>query len=278
MKQAGFHIILAETAVEEAHRADDEAAQIGSLIERGINGLIVYVEATARNRALLQSAVDRGIPVVQIDRYIPGLACDYVGVDNAAAARTVTQHLWDMGHRRIAFLTQGNAPSSVTERGSGYAAAIAERTGGAPDPDLVYTTGRTVGGEDGALVALRTLLSLPDPATAIFAINDDIALAVLRAARKLNVRIPDDIALVGFDDLPFCEIISPTLSTVAQPFVESGQAAAHFLLDRITSRYRGLPRHMMMPTRLVVRESSVGAIGGSHGTDSTTGGLTSLSR
>jgi DNA-binding LacI/PurR family transcriptional regulator len=119
------------------------------------------------------------------------------------------------------------------------------------------------GQEESLLAIVRGWLEEPELPDAIFAVNDTVALLVMQTLRERGVQIPGEIALVGFDDHYVATYVSPPLTTVRQPFGALGEAAAHLLLDRMTGRYTGAPKRVLLPTQLVVRRSC-----GSHGLSS----------
>jgi len=256
MRRADYHLIVCETALNDiTRRAEDEAAHLRSLLDCPVDGLILYAEPTNQNRELLEEIMRRGKHVVQIDRRMPGLDADYVGVDNQAAAREAVAHLIRLGHRRIAFLTLDSAPSSVQERSAGRAEAL--EAAGLKD-DAALTVGIRADAT-GRPEVYRAILcrwrALSDPPTAVFCVNDSQAIEVLRACRSLGIAVPEELALVGFDNHYVASVVHPSLTTVAQPFVHIGETAAQLLLDRVTKRYTGVPRRVLLPTQLIVRES-----------------------
>lgn len=246
----GFHLILCETARDTKRRAENEASHLRTLIDKGIQGILLYTEPTDRNRSLLEEALERGVHLVQVDRFLPDLPCDYVGVDNVAAAQRMTEHLLSLGKKRVAFLSTRPEPSSCRERVAGYRLALSNSTGS--ERPLVAHCG---GAEDDPACVVRRWLSLPEPPDAIFAANDSLALIVMQTLREVGVRVPEDISVVGFDDHYAAAHVFPSLTTVHQPFDALGETAAQLLVDRMTGRYRGAPRRVMLPTQIVVRRS-----------------------
>ncbi len=251
LAETDHHLIVCETPIDTRTRSLNEADHLRKLIDRGIGGIVIYAEPTASNLALLAEAAQRGAPVVQIDRELPGLACDFVGVDNRAAAQRMTEHLLSLGHRRIAFLSTAPGPSTCAERLQGYREALGE-CGSAYDlSDLVAHV------PDGAALhgIAEAWLALADPPTAVFAVNDRLAVRFMQALARLGVSVPDTLAVVGFDNSRWAEVVTPALTTVEQPFAAIGETAAHLLVDRMSRRYTGPPRRVLLPTRLVVRQS-----------------------
>ncbi len=254
MRQADYHLIVAETMFARQERAADEALHLRTLIDKGIQGIIIYAEPTAQNRALLQEALERGIQVVQIDRFLPDVPCDYVGVDNQVATSTLMEHLIQSGHRRIALLSFLPEPSTCQERREGcrqtiqdYAAEGAELLIGYinPDKDLKAEIGRH----------LQQWRAFPQQPSVLFAVNDELALVVMQVLHAHGIKIPTEMAVVGFDNLRAGALVAPTLTTIQQPFAEIGATAARLLLDRMTGRYTGDPRRVLLPTELVIRQS-----------------------
>lgn len=221
----------------------------------------------------LKKLHEEGFPVVLIDDQRTGetTTIPWVGTDNRAGAYAAVRHLLSLGHRRIAHI-QGPSEFQVSrDRFAGYCDALLE-AGITPDPtlrvegDFKPPTGRTCGGK---------LLDLPDRPTAIFAGNDEMAYGVMAAAEERGVRIPDDVALVGFDDIAPSAHVRPALTTVGQPFYAMGQSATRLLLSLvdaprpIASRRNALSgmhesallahhptkAQIHLPSTLVVRES-----------------------
>ena len=254
MQYDGYHLIVVEVAQNVRRRAEEEAAQIRALIDKGIRGLLIYAEPTDKNRELLEEALAKGIQVVQIDRYLEGLPCDYIGIENAPAAEEITEHLLHAGHRRIALLSFQNAASTCQERLRGYCNALKHSEIPIDEALITYCDPRKERTAEMVRI-VRQWRALPEPPTAIFAVNDELALEVLKAMAALSISVPSQMALVGFDNLLATGLVSPALTTVAQPFYDLGRTAAQLLLSRMQSSYVGEPRTIRLPTRLIVRQS-----------------------
>lgn len=257
MSRAGYHLIVCETPHDMPFRLDGEAFQLRSLIERNIRGIIIYAEPNQQNRELLRQALHQGVQIVQVDRYVEGLECDYVGVDNYAACAQITEHLWNLGHRRIAFLSDQTGPSSTSERYHGYRLTLGRN--GAIDPDLEILALQEGHPGNTSLpditTSVRRLLALPSPPTAIVAVNDNVAIHAIRVLHDEGMDVPGHMAVVGFDDQEIAGLVSPPLTTVHQPFRAIGESAADMLLGRLEGRYAGVHRRVLLPTHLVVRRS-----------------------
>ena len=219
--------------------------------ESGRSGIIfVTSEVTS---AQVSAFSQRGIAVLVIDPLNPpphgGFAS--VGATNWAGGKAATEHLLDLGHRRIAFLGGPSAAECSVARLHGYLAALMTR-GIASRPEYIYDGAFTR--ESGA-GATRIVLALDEPPTAIFAASDTIALGVLEVARERGVRVPEDLSLVGFDGTPLAEQTLPRLTSVAQPLQEMGRAALRGVL-RLSRGEQLDSLHTELATELVVRDST----------------------
>jgi LacI family transcriptional regulator len=199
----------------------------------------------------VSTLVDRRIPVVAVDRRVDRLDVDTVLVDNVGGARRATQHLIESGCRRIACITGPMRTTTAAERLQGFRAAH-EDAGLEVDPDLVVLENfKEDGGYDGAqrLLGLRTR---PD---ALFVANNLMTVGALEALVDAGVRIPDDVLIVGFDDIPWARLTRPRLTTVHQPTYDMGREAGRLLAARIRSTPQ-LARTVVLAPSLQVRESS----------------------
>jgi DNA-binding LacI/PurR family transcriptional regulator len=179
-----------------------------------------------------------------------------VTVDNCHGGRLATGHLVQLGHRCIGYVTGPADHSSDLDRLAGYRQALIEG-GIEPDPALVIPgNGRPDGGER----ALGPMLSLDKPPTAVFCYNDMTAIGLVHAARRAGLSIPQNLAVVGFDDILFASYLDPPLTTVAQPKVEMGRQAMRMALSLITARDDGGEElaNVVVQGKLVVRASTAG--------------------
>jgi LacI family transcriptional regulator len=185
-----------------------------------------------------------------------------LAIEDEVAGCTATTHLLDLGHRRIGFIGPWNVAGIVVfghntglPRRQGYERALRER-GVEPDPDLAVMGQYDVAdGQTGA----RRLMEAVSPPTAIVAANDLIAIGVLRALKRLGKQVPEDVAVVGFDNIPIAKLYDPPLTTVAQPLYEMGTCATQAILDRVQDPE--LPGgRFIFPTTLIVRRSTVAGV------------------
>jgi LacI family transcriptional regulator len=229
-------------------------AREASLLERLTRdvtdgALIVLPEETGPE---LERVISEARPLVVVDPLLPlGERVPCVSVGHRGGADEAMRHLLELGHRRIGAVTGPPGWVATEARREGYRTALA-RAGIAFDPDLeVASDFERAAGASAAAV----LLSLPEPPTAIFAFNDAIAVGTMRAAHELGVRVPEELSVIGFDDIAYATMVGPMLTTVRQPLGELGRTAVNLLL-RLLERPGSEPRQIELSTRLVVRETT----------------------
>ena len=215
------------------------------------NGVILVLsELSPAYRARL---AEMNVPVVIVDPIgQPDPTIPTVGATNWAGGLTAAEHLIETGHRRIGTVTGRMSLLCSRARLDGYRAAL-ERAGIPLDPALVAPGDFTF---ESALVAATGLLALPDPPTAIFASSDMQAMGVYEAARRRKLRIPDDLSVVGFDDLPMSAWVSPPLTTVVQPLAQMASLATRTLVDMLNGRADAASTRVELTTSLIVRAST----------------------
>ncbi len=211
----------------------------------------------------LQPLLEQGLYVVAFDRPAQQgdpVAIDSVGVDNRQVTRLAVKHLLALGHRRIGFVSGTLQTVSRLERLEGYRQTLRE-AGIEPDPTLIWegvSTGTFGDAEafDLGRQGAHTLLSLPQPPTALITINDMFAFGVYAGARDLGLRIPEDVSVVGIDDIALSEIVHPPLTTIRQPVREIARLAVERLIGRLQESEDSPPGHQMLSPQLVVRAST----------------------
>ena len=213
-----------------------------------LDGVIV---ASARvDDPLIVRLLKDSVPFVLVGRH-PEERISYVDVDNVAAAQTAVEHLIRLGHRRVATITGPLSTTSGEDRLEGYRRALeAHRL---PVDETLIVEGDFT--EESGMSAARRLLPLSP--SAIFAASDIMAVGALKVIREHGLRVPQDVALVGFDDVPLAAALEPTLTTVRQPIEQLGSMAAGLLLNRLENPTDGLPPvdRVILPAKLVVRDS-----------------------
>jgi LacI family transcriptional regulator len=249
----GYMVIYCNT--DES--VEEEQKYIDLLLQNRVDGILLVPAGSGS--ATIQTVQRNGTPVVVIDRRVSDSGVDSVRGDSFGGAYALGRLLLDLGHRRIAMLNGPPGVSTADERQAGFNLSLDEA--GVLAGQRISLSGRFSidSGRDMALQAL----ALEPPPTALLAANNFIALGVLQAVQERGLRVPEDIALAGFDDLPDALVAFPFLTVAVQPAYEMAQKATHLLLERVAGTGPAECQEIIMPTRLIVRQSS----GSWHGID-----------
>lgn len=240
----GFTILLADTH----DRATDEIRVVADFLERGVEAVILAPASDARE-AVAQAA-RAGVCLTLVDRLVPNAPVDQVGTENVAPTRELVTHLIQAGHRRIGMISGLPGVVTTEERIAGYRQALRSH-GIRLRSDLVRSGASD---EEGGRSALLSLLDLPKPPTAVVVANNLMTIGALRGLRDRALTVPEDLALVAFDDFPWADVFHPRLTTMAQPTELLGREAVRMALARLADP--GLPpRRVVMPPRFMHRES-----------------------
>jgi LacI family transcriptional regulator len=239
----GYRALICNAEEDE----DREHAYIEMLLRQRVEGIII--DSSARNSQNLIELHENNIPIVLFDRILPDVPCNQVFCDNSQGGFSGIQHLVELGHRRIGVVAAPSYPETLQRRIRGTREAIAA-FGLDDDPDLLIVGDTQL--FDMGYEAAKHLLQLKHRPTAIFALTDVTAVGVMHAAAEMNLRIPDDLSLIGYDDIPFAAYTVPGLTTIAQPLVEMGTTAVDFLLRQMEAEDQ-TPLKAVLPTHLVVR-------------------------
>jgi len=245
-RRAGFGVILCDTRSDLSVERD----AIEEMMAHRVEGILV-APVSDRSRDHLQRLATFGIPFVLIDRTVPGIDVDAVLGDSFEGARRLVDHLVSLGHRRIGLIIETDEVSTARDRRRGYRAAL-DAAGIAFDPLLVVEASVD---PDGGIQGMRRLLELEDRPTAVFTVNNLVALGAIEAARAAGLEVPDDIALVCFDDIEYASRLYPFLTVMEQPAETFGSLGAQLLLERIGRRAPERPRVVVLPAEFVVRRS-----------------------
>jgi LacI family transcriptional regulator len=217
----GMHMVVSSGHAKEL--LEREATEF--LKQRRSDALILQLEATS-DSDIVEWATQDEIPIVVVGRYIEQLADRCVHLDNLTGGYLATKYLIDRGHRRIAHISGWLAIKDARDRVEGYRRALAEA--GIPFDDALLIEGNFV--EEGGQRAMQELLDRGSDFTTVFAANDQTAAGALQTLRSHGLNVPDDISLLGYDDVLLARYLCPALTTVRQPFVDMGRAAAHLAL------------------------------------------------
>ncbi len=254
LAEEGYHMILCNTM----QRLDLEQKCLRQLTERQVSGIIL--SSVSDDAQSISEYSHRGVRFVMLDQKIGGIDCPSINFDTRAGAKAATKHLIAQGHRRIAFASTPVNRWTRIEMRKGYRDALAAAA--IPyDEDLICI----YNGDDpqhyqeqelaaGSSIA-RSLIQKGMPATAVLCVNDMLAIGLIQTMLKNGIRVPEDISVVGFDDIPMAEAVVPALTTVRYPAEEIGRLAAMVLLDPMMNTVTRTPLAMHLTPELVTRET-----------------------
>ncbi len=227
------------------------AAQIHSLVDKRVDGFIIYPALDARE-TYISEIIERHIPMVMVDMELSDIQSDFVGTDDFSGGYQAAAYLINLGHTRIACLAGPKMSSTAVVRKEGFLAAAAEH-----GLEAVIAEDSYFGSDINTTVLLteRILKSSQRP-TAIFCANDPMASSVYKAARAAKLRIPEDLSVIGFADMEIARLLDPALTTVRQNPYQIGVSAAKILIERISGKNDQLkPQRIMFRPELIIRES-----------------------
>lgn len=248
----GFAVMLCNTDESD----DEEARYLRLLVERHVDGVLLVPAGSPRASIRLLRA--HKVPLVVLDRRVPGQRVNNVRCDSEAGAYALARHLIELGHRRIGVLTGRRAISTSADRVAGVRRAL-EEADLTLDEALVRWGGFNFGNAnlaDGHQMAESVLTATDDPPTALFAANNFIAFGTIRALREMGLRVPDDVSVVAFDDLPTEWVSDPFLTVAAQPAYEIGRRAAEMMIDGLVSDGTKTGESVVLPFEVIIRRST----------------------
>lgn len=244
---AGYEVFLSHCGADGRLDGDE----VRALCDHQ-SAALIFTSLMVNDGPLIADVVPAGVPIVQTIRRVPGLAADFVGIDDRAGAREAAQHLVDGGHRDVALLTGPGRSSASTERTAGFLDVLGE-AGIEPGADRVVECMLTV---DSGYEGARTLLDArAEPPRAVLCGNDLIALGAIDAFVDHGLSVPGDISVVGYDDIWFASSRLVQLTTVRQSRDAIGRAAVALALDRLADG-QVEPRNVILPHELVVRRTT----------------------
>jgi LacI family transcriptional regulator len=245
--KAGYNVVISQSN----DLASKEINIVQSMFSNRVDGLIISIAMQTDTFDHLKLFRKKHIPLVFFDRVVPEIDTDKIVVDDFAGGYRVTQHLIDEGYKRIGHLAGPQNLMTYLDRKNGYIEAL-HKNGIMFDGSLIITNTLT---SDEGITAVQQLMSLPNPPDAIFCGNDTTALSVMIYLRDKGIRIPEDIGIVGFSNEPFSKVVSPAISTIAQPGFAMGQKAAELIISKIENKDRTY-QTIVLPTELIIRDSS----------------------
>lgn len=248
-REKGYYIVIASSGESLAK----EKESVINLLKSRVEGLIVCISQETNNFEHFELLIQNEIPLVFFDRVVESLEVPSVTVDGAEAAKNVTRHFYENGCRRIAYISGPEHLNISKQRKEGYLNGLKE-CGLLFNPDLLVECSLNT---DEASLATQKLLSVKQIPDAIFGINDTIAFAAMKEIKKHKLRIPEDIALVGFTDEFHSTVVEPPLTSVTHPTQQMGHEAARLFFNCLQQGTEYAEK-VVLQTTLVIRESSVG--------------------
>jgi GntR family transcriptional regulator of arabinose operon len=234
-----------------------ETKLLRKCIEENVAGLIFISSFYEGKYTQLLQLQKRGIPVVLLDTHLKKYNFDYVGSNNIQGAKTATKYLLKMGHRNIAFIGFKKFYITAYERLQGYIQALKEY-GIKPNPELIITENKNGKITDEGYDQVKKLLSKRVPFTAIFAINDGLAIGTYKALEEEGIKVPDDVSIIGFDDSNLVRNFKVPLTVIQQDMFNLGYSATKLLFERIeqkNSKYNNEIKKIILDTKLIIRDS-----------------------
>ena len=249
---SGLQVILGNTDESVAK----ERAYVELMISARVDGVIIA--PAGRSATPLDPLLANSVPTVLVDRSVPGFPADVVRGDSVAGIQTLSRHLLELGHRRIALINGHPDTSVARDREAGFRTTLSDAHV-AIDEQLISSGTWFI---DDAETRTGAILD-NDPPTAILAANNFMAIGALRALRQRNLRVPEEVALACFDDIPEAAEVDPFLTALAQPAYTMGTLAMQLLLERINGTFRDSPREIVLSSHLLIRRSSGAQVNGS---------------
>lgn len=245
LDELGKLLVIGNSA-ESARR---QARFLDTLLEYNIEGVLM-TPAIGTPKAAVERLFKRGVPLVMMSRYVPGIDTDYVGSDNHLGSVLATRHVIELGHRRVAFVGTNRRTTTGRDRVAGFRAALRE-AGLAVSPELQIECDAS---REAGFAAVRELFNGSDPPTAVICFNDLVAFGFMLGLRHIGLEAGPDCSVVGADDVAEAALWMPPLTTVVVDVNAMGRAAGRILLSRISGD-RSPAQHIVLPPRLVVRSS-----------------------
>jgi len=245
--QHNYHLILTHSAEKQKREKD----ALNTLESHRVDGILISTAESVKNFKLYKELVNAKYPIVFFDRYVEGIDASSVGINDKESSKEITKHLISHGYHKLAHLSGPKEVSIGNKRLEGFKEAL-EEADLKIDPDLIVESGFN---ESGGYDAMKKLLKLPKNKRprAVVAVNDPAAFGAMQAIKDAGLRIPEDIAIVGFTDDIRAELVSCPLTTVRQPAYEVGKKAAQKLIDCINGDEK--VEHIVVETELVIRQS-----------------------
>lgn len=250
----GYMVIL----LQSDERYEMEKQQIDLLINKGVDGILISLSNETKTDDALKKIQSRGIPVVLFDKISKNFTCSKVMIDDRLSAYNAVMHLLKKGYRKIAHFRGGYNPQNSIDRFLGYKKAL-EDFGIPFDESLVYVCDSNSDYEDGYNAAKDLLENSEKEVDALFTITDVLAVGAMKYCEDQGIKVPEDLAVIGFSNWFMSSVITPTLSTVYQPGLEMGKKAVAILCNEIRAKHKNEPveyQNIILPTHVISRDST----------------------
>lgn len=242
---SGYTVIYCNTDESET----EEEKYLNILVQKQVDGILLVPACS--NSQSIKFLNSNEIPFVLIDRSVPDTKADIVHCNSEEGAYQLIRYLVELGHQRIVAITGPREVSTAQERVAGYQRAMNEA--GLKDCVQAYYGSFT---QNSGYELTKQALTLEPQPTAFFGANNFISIGVLKALRDAGLRVPEDVSVVGFDDLPDSMIVEPFLTVSAQPAYQMGSQATELLLKRISGQLTEAEQEIVLPTQVIIRQSS----------------------
>lgn len=246
--KSGYAIIVSQSN----ENYERERINVKALISNRVAGLLISISQSTHNSDHFRMLERQGIPFVFFDRVCEDIDASKVVVDDYNGAIEAVEHLIERGYQKIAHLAGPGHLSITQKRLEGYLAALKKHSI-APDDRLIVHGGLN---EEDGYTGFTSLWATNRQPDAVFAVNDPVAIGAFSKIRELKLRIPQDVALVGFSNNPITALVEPPITTISQPAFQLGQTAAEILIKQIQLGEEFVPRREILKTKLIIRRST----------------------
>ena len=248
-RNAGYNVIISQS--NDIY--NNEVSNTKALYDSRISGLVVSLAMETKKLNHFQQFLDSGIPVVFVDRVPEKLEAYRVIIDNYSAGYKATQHLIEQGCKRIAHFAGAQHLNVYHDRKRGYLDALIDNK--IPIDKKLIKNFSSLSFEEGEKAANK-LLDMPNPPDGLFSANDTAAVSAIMCAKKRGLKIPEDLAIIGFNDDPLASIVQPALSTIFHPAIEMGKISAEKILEHLQNFKKNTAQLTVLDTELIIRDSS----------------------
>jgi LacI family transcriptional regulator len=247
--EAGYNLVISQSLESEKK----EIVNIRTMFNSRVDGLLVSLAYDTQDDAHFKLFLDKNIPLIFFDRVFENPLCTSVIIDNYSAGYTMTKHLIDQGCKRIVHITANINRNVYAERLSGYKQALLDH-GLEPEQNMIFINSL---GDKECIEVTKTILQMHPMPDAIFCSNDSCAVVCMRELKKAGVKIPEDIAIAGFNNEPVSTVIEPNLTTIHYPGQEMGETCASILIRKLTKSEGDSLNTVVLRHQLIIRESSM---------------------